>query len=635
MGKNIDKRVWGVLGKQQTYFSPQKQVQGKTKTPLNANAFDSWDAKRSRFKRIDGYDVSDAAQQGGTVIGQSTPVPVSSPTPTPSITATQTLTPTNTATQTNTPTPSFTPTQTFTPTPTSTPYPLPSTPDLWYDSTNIGSIDYITSGGTDYVSGWRSIGTYQKYLTGTTTNTMPIWSASTLLPGNPKIVRFTKNATAGLQEFLSQRFDSTVITGTGLTAFYVIAKPTEYNYSASSTTNGFGVQTYLYSGNSTTGGFTPVTALLNQPARTFNNNFNSANNSSIFTIQNSGITNAFTYSYSATNLNSKFLLTLGAPYPTGFQFVEINQSGATNTTQITGTPLTNFSSFIIGGTVSSGGTITTSNAGAEVAEIMIYTRELTYEQRVAVQNYLRDKWRYDEWNLPNPVPTPTPTTPPFSPSGVTNLQYWFMSNSGASVSSWTNYGTLGGSAAQSVGVNQPTIITGGTLGTYTGQTIQFNTDPCFYSGNTTSVNVQSNTSYLVYKPYNSSNDSWGVYLYSGANTSSAYDNWFSSTSGRTAMNKGVYYTSRIDDSVNGKPYLIVSSASTSGVLATSNDVLGSSGTTFVTQFQTDNFKIGAPTGSNLQKIQIFEWLYYNRQLTSTENTNLINYLKTKYNYNTW
>jgi hypothetical protein len=210
-----------------------------------------------------------------------------------------------------------------------------------------------------------------------------------------------------------------------------------------------------------------------------------------------------------------------------------------------------------------------------------------------------------------------------------------MSNSGASVSSWTNYGTLGGSAAQSVGVNQPTIITGGTLGTYTGQTIQFNTDPCFYSGNTTSVNIQSNTSYLVYKPYNSSNDSWGVYLYSGANTSSAYDNWFSATSGRTAMNKGVYYTSRNDNNVNGNPYLIVSSASTSGITATSNDVLGSSGTTFVTQFQTDNFKIGAPTGSNLQKIQIFEWLYYNRQLTSTENTNLINYLKTKYNYNTW
>jgi hypothetical protein len=120
MSKNIDKRVWGVLGKQQTYFSPQKQVQGKTKTPLNGNAFDSWDAKRSRFKRVDGYE--NAVQQGGTVIGQSTTPSVSStPQPTPSITPTITNTPTPsiTPTLTNTPTPSITPT--MTPTPSSTP----------------------------------------------------------------------------------------------------------------------------------------------------------------------------------------------------------------------------------------------------------------------------------------------------------------------------------------------------------------------------------------------------------------------------------------------------------------------------------------------------------------------------------
>lgn len=92
MSKNIDKRVWGVLGKQQTYFSPQKQVEGKSKTPLNANAFDSWDSKRSKFKRVDGYE--NAVQQGGTVIGQqTTPVPSSTPQPTPSITPTNTITP--------------------------------------------------------------------------------------------------------------------------------------------------------------------------------------------------------------------------------------------------------------------------------------------------------------------------------------------------------------------------------------------------------------------------------------------------------------------------------------------------------------------------------------------------------------
>ena len=129
MSKNIDKRVWGVLGKQQTYYSPPKQVEGKTKTPLNANAFDSWDAKRSRFKRIDGYNVSDAAQQGGVV------PQVANITPTPS--ATPTLTPTNTATPTNTSTP------TNTPTPTSTPeidciWSL--TDELWENNSNLWNV---------------------------------------------------------------------------------------------------------------------------------------------------------------------------------------------------------------------------------------------------------------------------------------------------------------------------------------------------------------------------------------------------------------------------------------------------------------------------------------------------------------
>lgn len=106
MSKRIDKKLWGVLGKQQTYYSPQQFLQGKTKVPLNANPFDSWDVKRSRFNRVDGYE--NAVQQGGTVIGQQITPNVS---PTPSITPSQTPgaspnpTPSNTATSTSTPTP--------------------------------------------------------------------------------------------------------------------------------------------------------------------------------------------------------------------------------------------------------------------------------------------------------------------------------------------------------------------------------------------------------------------------------------------------------------------------------------------------------------------------------------------------
>lgn len=148
MSNRIDKRVWGVLGKMQTFYSPQKQVEGKVKTPLNANAFDSWDVKRSRFRRVDGYE--NAIQQGG-VVPQGTPSPAVSatPTPTPSITPSPTLTasPTNTNTPTNTitNTPSQTPTNTATPTNTPTPS---STPPLGVAEAQAYLNKVITSGGT-------------------------------------------------------------------------------------------------------------------------------------------------------------------------------------------------------------------------------------------------------------------------------------------------------------------------------------------------------------------------------------------------------------------------------------------------------------------------------------------------------
>jgi hypothetical protein len=196
------------------------------------------------------------------------------PTNTPTNTATIPITPSTTATQTNTPTPTLTP--------SSTPFNLPSTPDLWYDATNVGSIDYITSGGTDYVSGWRSIGNYNKTLTGTTTDTMPVWSASTLFPGSPKIIRFNKSTTTSLRDFLTQRFDSTVMTGEGITVFIVIAKPSILDYGTSTTSTGFGLQFYLYSGNTTTGGFTPIS---NLAPRLINNSIGAGPNTIHFQSQ--------------------------------------------------------------------------------------------------------------------------------------------------------------------------------------------------------------------------------------------------------------------------------------------------------------------------------------------------------------
>lgn len=109
MNNKIDKRLWGVLGKQQTYYSPQQFLQGKTKIPLNASPFESWDAKRSKYNRVDGFE--NRIQQHG-VVPQGTPI-VPTPSPTPNVTPTPSSTP-------NPPSPTQTNTPTITPTPSST-----------------------------------------------------------------------------------------------------------------------------------------------------------------------------------------------------------------------------------------------------------------------------------------------------------------------------------------------------------------------------------------------------------------------------------------------------------------------------------------------------------------------------------
>jgi hypothetical protein len=385
---NIGKKLWGVLGKQQTYYyQPGLAQQGKEKTPLNANAFVAWDYKKSRYRRVDlvPRQLENDGQQAGVVPQEtSTPIPDVSPTPTPSFTPTATMTPTVT--------------------PSSTPYILPETPALWYDATNVGSIDYISSGGTDYVQTWRSIGTYQKSLSGVTTDTMPQWSASTTLPGSPLVVRFTKSATAGLRDFLSQRFDSTVIPTTGITQFMVITNPS-YNYSATSTTNGFGIQTQLFSGNTTTGGFTSIAGVA--PVA-----YNTLIGASTNNVQLGQVYSGYSVAnvmggFSSTTLGNKFLYT--QIYPVGATpYYEINQSGGTNLNAFTASSPSSITSYVLGSSTNSGGTIaTTYNSGAEVAEIMIFNRVLSPSEQEQVQDYLRDKWRYDEWA--SPVPTPTPT----------------------------------------------------------------------------------------------------------------------------------------------------------------------------------------------------------------------------------
>jgi hypothetical protein len=379
--QNIGKKTWGVLGKQQTYFYQPGLATNKEKTPLNANPMDAWDLKKSRYRRIDlmpKVQMENDGQQAG-VVPQVSATPAVSPTPTPTTTTTSTPTPTPTIT------------------PSSTPFPLPETPSLWYDATNIGSIDYISSGGTDYVAAWRSIGTYQKVLTGTTTDTMPVWSGSSLFPSSQLVVRFNKSATAGLRDFLTQRFDSTVVPVSGSSVFMVVGNP-GFNYSASTTVNGFGFNMLLYSGNTTTGGFIPTPSSF--PVN-YGTAFNSGTNNVLqlnitysgYSIIGNGIT-----AFSASNLNNKFLYTHVIPYPSGLPNFALNNSTTATTANITGTTASNINAISIGTVPTSGGTLSTNiNPGVEIGEIMVFGRPLTAGEQTQVQNYLKDKWNYTSW----------------------------------------------------------------------------------------------------------------------------------------------------------------------------------------------------------------------------------------------
>lgn len=91
MRNNIGKKTWGVLGKQQTYYYQPGLVAKNGKTPLNANAFDAWDAKKSKYRRVDlvPRQMDNDGQQAG-VVPQVSSGPVVSPTPNPTPTPTAT-----------------------------------------------------------------------------------------------------------------------------------------------------------------------------------------------------------------------------------------------------------------------------------------------------------------------------------------------------------------------------------------------------------------------------------------------------------------------------------------------------------------------------------------------------------------
>lgn len=242
-------------------------------------------------------------------------------------------------------------------------------------------------------------------------------------------------------------------------------------------------------------------------------------------------------------------------------------------------------------------------------------------------------------NTPSETPTNTPTntpssTPPaFSPSGLTNLQYWFMADSGATASSWTNYGTLGGSLTQGTAARQPQITTGATLGSYSGTAVEFVGSRDWMFLTHTATSFSAGTYFIVMRIVVRSSNGFAL-LHSttaGANNVWQYQTWNSGTTSRTDKRPG----SRVFNYTTG-PALYGASGDTTGFTAMINDVIPSSATTTFTATQAGYLTFGYDSGSTGPDDDlIFEMIGYNRKLTDGEYAQVINYLKTKYQYNTW
>jgi hypothetical protein len=231
---------------------------------------------------------------------------------------------------------------------------------------------------------------------------------------------------------------------------------------------------------------------------------------------------------------------------------------------------------------------------------------------------------------PTPTPTPSSTPAPFNPLSLGNLQHWYLSTSGATASSWTNLGLLGGAVSQADPTRQPTIITE-TLGTFSGTAVNYfgpENQNSFgfglenYSGSSIFVVMKLN----AYDP----SQNWTINLAGGAGVCAI----ITTNQPGIVKNPGTIVPT-INPYPLGELFIASSGQSGSFISVAFNDVLGNSVAPFTGTDVSDYLGIGSDTGQIDNNTSIFELLIYNRLLNSSEYAQVVNYLKTKYQYNSW
>lgn len=239
-------------------------------------------------------------------------------------------------------------------------------------------------------------------------------------------------------------------------------------------------------------------------------------------------------------------------------------------------------------------------------------------------------------STPTLTPSPTSSPAPFDPSSLGNLQYWFKATDGASVSSWTNNGLIGGSLTQPTAANQPQIVSNDTFGFgYTGQSVNFTSRDWMYLNHPSSATTfTGKTFFFVANVKDRANTGWaiGIQEASGYTSSNSifdyqfYDGSLTTVSRSKPGKRQFTFTT-------GSTLFAGSGLTTTGYTAAVNDVVGTSGTTAYNGTNAVYIGFGYDSGSaNVNDISVFEFLGYNKLLTQSEFDQVLNYLKTKYAY---
>jgi hypothetical protein len=232
---------------------------------------------------------------------------------------------------------------------------------------------------------------------------------------------------------------------------------------------------------------------------------------------------------------------------------------------------------------------------------------------------------------PTNTQTPTPSSTPLIPTS--NLQHWYVSTENATVSSWGNKGLLGSSLTNSDVATQPQLVTS-SLGSYSGQAYEFlNQDDLF--GSFASTTYTGLTTFMVAKWLN--NNTSGVY---GGSFTETNEFFFSNRTYLTTYNGSIGLSLANSNTIAGQP-LLYSVSGTPGVFTASYDIksnvftasLNSSGATpaAASFLQIESASVSSP----VVNLTMFEYIVYNRKLTTGEYSQVVNYLKTKYQYSTW